>query len=183
MRFPFRFLPSQKKLLEKLSDIEKKMNTIEKISEIEKKMTGLEKLPDIEKKMIAIEILLKSAMHEKWQHYTPIKPPPSAAPPDEMPSIKIDNINVDKIIIEKLDYANNFGQLGIKELTGKLNIGTSYEGDISKEAAKIFKKKLESKSENGSENEPDSKLKDNPDSKPQNTDESSSKINFRPRKE
>ena len=191
MRFPFRFLPSQKRLLEKLSDIEKKMNTIEKISDIEKKMTGLEKLPDIEKKMIAIENLLKSSMHEKRNHYTPIKPPPSATPSDEMPSIKIENINVDKIIIEKLDYANNFGQLGIKELSGKLNIGTSYEGDISKEAAKIFKKKLEGKSENDSENEPDSKFKNNPDSKSknnsasktENTDESSSKINFRPREE
>ena len=57
------------------------------------------------------------------------------------PSVHIENLRVDKIIVEKLDYTNNLGQLGIKELTGRLNIGTSYEGteEVKKVAAKKMK--------------------------------------------
>jgi hypothetical protein len=56
--------------------------------------------------------------------------------------IKIEHLTVDRIMIEKLDYANNFGQLGIKELSGKLNIGSSYEGDFSKLVEEKLNKKL-----------------------------------------
>ncbi|RLQ95394.1 hypothetical protein [Falsibacillus albus] len=49
------------------------------------------------------------------------------------PNIQIETLQVDKIIVEQLQYSNNFGQLGIKELTGKLNIGTSYEGKTEKD--------------------------------------------------
>ncbi|MFD0049497.1 hypothetical protein ACFVHQ_09235 [Actinomycetes bacterium NPDC127524] len=71
--------------------------------------------------------------HKTEQH---IQPPPintedslgaSAGSP-----IKIESLRVDKIIVEKLEYSNNFGQLGINELTGKLNIGASYEGKLKK---------------------------------------------------
>lgn len=71
---------------------------------------------------------------------------------DHAPSIKIEHLKVDKIIIEKVDYANNFGQLGIKELNGKLNIGTSYEGDISKAANEKFKQKLQAHDKNNNRN-------------------------------
>src|SRR4051812_47393146 len=33
-------------------------------------------------------------------------------------NVHVEHLQVDKIIIERLDYSNNFGQLGIKELTG-----------------------------------------------------------------
>lgn len=42
------------------------------------------------------------------------------------PTYIIEQVNVENIVIEKVDYANNFGQLGIKELSGSLNIGTTY---------------------------------------------------------
>lgn len=63
---------------------------------------------------------------------------------NEVPTttIKVDHLQVDQIIIEKLEYANNFGQLGIKELTGKLNIGTTYDGDISKKVTEKMDEKL-----------------------------------------
>lgn len=40
--------------------------------------------------------------------------------------IVIEELNVDKIVVEKLEYHNNFGALGIKELKGRLNIGANY---------------------------------------------------------
>jgi hypothetical protein len=57
-------------------------------------------------------------------------------------TIHVEHLEVEKIIVEKLDYANNFGQLGIKELTGKLNIGTNCEGDFAKEITDKVKKKI-----------------------------------------
>ncbi|WLR43361.1 hypothetical protein LC087_04030 [Bacillus carboniphilus] len=44
-------------------------------------------------------------------------------------SVIVEQINVDKIIIEKYEQSNNFGQLGIKQLEGKLNIGATYSYD------------------------------------------------------
>lgn len=40
--------------------------------------------------------------------------------------IVIEELNVDKITVDKLEYHNNFGALGIKELKGRLNIGANY---------------------------------------------------------
>lgn len=42
------------------------------------------------------------------------------------PPIIIEKINIEKIILDKYELNNNFGQLGIKELKGKLNIGATY---------------------------------------------------------
>ncbi|NHC17922.1 hypothetical protein G6554_06510 [Bacillus sp. MM2020_4] len=61
---------------------------------------------------------------------------------ESSPTIQIEHLQVDKIVIEHLDYANNFGQLGIKELSGKLNIGSTYEGDISDIINEKVKEKL-----------------------------------------
>ncbi|MGC4377466.1 hypothetical protein WD019_11075 [Fictibacillus sp. Mic-4] len=45
----------------------------------------------------------------------------------EKPSpIVIEKLNVEKICIDKYELNNNFGALGIKELSGKLNIGANY---------------------------------------------------------
>lgn len=88
--------------------ISKKVFT-QKISELEKKLSDLE-----------------TYINESKQ--TNEVPPQN----ENQPTIKIEHLQVDKIVIEHLDYANNFGQLGIKELSGKLNIGTSYEGDLTK---------------------------------------------------
>ncbi|UAC49875.1 hypothetical protein K6959_08975 [Bacillus aquiflavi] len=64
----------------------------------------------------------------------------------------VEHLYVEKVVIDKLEHSNNFGQLGIKELTGKLNIGSNYEGKMSKKAiaAKAQKpeKKLTEKNKN-----------------------------------
>jgi hypothetical protein len=40
--------------------------------------------------------------------------------------IIIEQIKIDKVVVDKMEYHNNFGALGIKELSGKLNIGANY---------------------------------------------------------
>jgi hypothetical protein len=47
------------------------------------------------------------------------------------PPIIIEKINIEKIILDKYELNNNFGQLGIKELKGKLNIGATYGSDFT----------------------------------------------------
>ncbi|WP_052404791.1 hypothetical protein [Bacillus rubiinfantis] len=47
------------------------------------------------------------------------------------PPIIIERVNIEKIILDKYELNNNFGQLGIKELKGKLNIGASYGSEFT----------------------------------------------------
>ncbi|WP_128894790.1 hypothetical protein [Longirhabdus pacifica] len=42
------------------------------------------------------------------------------------PPVKVENIHVDHISLDKLEFNNNFKQLEVNELTGKLNIGANY---------------------------------------------------------
>ena len=92
---------------------------------------------ELEKKISNLEANIKVVKEENI-------PIPNQSPENQetAPIINIEHLQVDKIIIEHLDYANNFGQLGIKELSGKLNIGTSYEGDISKQIDEKVAEKL-----------------------------------------
>jgi hypothetical protein len=46
------------------------------------------------------------------------------------PPIIIEKIHIDKIVLDKYELNNNFGQLGIKELKGKLNIGATYGSEF-----------------------------------------------------
>ena len=42
------------------------------------------------------------------------------------PPVVVEQLYVERIIIDKVEYNNNFGSLGIKELSGMLNIGANY---------------------------------------------------------
>lgn len=48
--------------------------------------------------------------------------------------IIIEKINIEKIILDKYELNNHFGQLGIKELKGRLNIGATYGSEFSPKA-------------------------------------------------
>ena len=53
-----------------------------------------------------------------------------------------------KVLLDKIDLSNNFGQLGIKDLTGHLNIGTTYSADsdqVDEEVKDLFSVKLKEK--------------------------------------
>ncbi|MEH7120194.1 hypothetical protein V7128_22630, partial [Neobacillus vireti] len=68
------------------------------------------------------------------------------------PPIIIEKINIEKIILDKYELNNNFGQLGIKELKGKLNIGATYGSE--------FTPKLEEEGENKERNHQQTKAKE-----------------------
>ncbi|RDU37352.1 hypothetical protein DRW41_05765 [Neobacillus piezotolerans] len=59
-----------------------------------------------------------------------------------IPPVIFQEIKVEKLFIEKFDQANNLGTIGIKELSGHLNIGTTYEkaglGETSEESKGEF---------------------------------------------
>ncbi|MEH7110308.1 hypothetical protein [Bacillus sp. JJ1764] len=89
--------------------------------------TYSQKFTVLEQKIAELESSLKEV---KSKRDPPLNPKKET---ESIPVIHVNHLTVENINIEKLDYANNFGQLGIKELSGKLNIGTSYEGEFSKE--------------------------------------------------
>ncbi|MEH7548513.1 hypothetical protein FB550_10272 [Neobacillus bataviensis] len=112
MRFIFRLFTSNKTFTKKISELENKISSLES-------------------KIIEVKTEVKS-----------ISVPADKKEKDSPPTVQINHLQVDQIVIEHLDYANNFGQLGIKELSGKLNIGSTYEGDISEKVKEIVNQKL-----------------------------------------
>ncbi|WML40162.1 hypothetical protein RCG19_00285 [Neobacillus sp. OS1-2] len=82
---------------------------------------------ELKKKLLSLESNieeLKKTLHDfqeqKVKDYKPPEPP-----------IIIEKINIEKIILDKYELNNNFGQLGIKELKGKLNIGATYGSEFT----------------------------------------------------
>ena len=83
---------------------------------------------DLKKKLAYLEMnieeLKKSAL--EWEK---LKTNETVTKTQEPPII-IEKITIEKIILDKFELNNNFGQLGIKELKGKLNIGATYGSDF-----------------------------------------------------
>ena len=75
------------------------------------------------------------------------------------PPIIIEKINIEKIILDKYELNNNFGQLGIKELKGKLNIGATYGSEFTPSFEEETKKPLNHNTER--KKEPDKQPKVN----------------------
>lgn len=99
-------------------------------------------LAELENKVAELENIVQSNILIDREAFHSLLEKIHSSPQDAPASIQVEHLQVEKIIIEKLDYSNNFGQLGIKELTGKLNIGTNTEGDFSKEIAEKLNEKL-----------------------------------------
>ncbi|MGG1399300.1 hypothetical protein ABE288_16040 [Bacillus salipaludis] len=85
---------------------------------LKRKLTSLElDIKELKKSLLAIQEQKKDTEEKKIIH----KEPP----------IIIEKINIEKIILDKYELNNNFGQLGIKELKGKLNIGATYGSEYT----------------------------------------------------
>lgn len=79
---------------------------------------------DLKKKLTSLELNieeLKKSLQTLQQ-----QSPSEETGKTKDPPIIIEKINIEKIILDKYELNNNFGQLGIKELKGKLNIGATY---------------------------------------------------------
>lgn len=89
----------------------------------------------LRKKLASLELNIeemKQSLKALQEQKTP-PPEPSCQPAakDREPPIIIEKINIEKIIFDKYELNNHFGQLGIKELKGKLNIGATYGSELS----------------------------------------------------
>jgi hypothetical protein len=83
---------------------------------------------DLKKKLASLEINIEELKKSLLNYQQ--NPQDVAVKPKEPPII-IEKINIEKIIIDKYELNNNFGQLGIKELKGKLNIGATYGSEFT----------------------------------------------------
>lgn len=75
---------------------------------------------------------LQSKLHELELRIQHLSDPDCKLPAP----IVVEQIRIDRVVVDKIEYQNNFGALGIKELSGKLNIGANYtmsEGDTPME--------------------------------------------------
>lgn len=72
---------------------------------------------------------------------------------DGTPPVVIEHINIETLRIDKYDLTNNFANLGIKDLHGKLNIGANYgqgmslepDSDLAKNTSSALKKMADKK--------------------------------------
>ena len=101
-----------------LKDLFLIFNKNDDVKSLKRKLTSLElDIKELKKSLLAIQEQKKESEEKKIIH----KEPP----------IIIEKINIEKIILDKYELNNNFGQLGIKELKGKLNIGATYGSEYT----------------------------------------------------
>lgn len=119
-----------------------------KTLQLEKQVASLEKKTTED--LVAIQDLLDKKIQseaEKKIH------------PHEGQPIIFQEIHIDKFFMDKYEQTNNLGQLGIKELSGHLNIGATYDkGVIPNELVEEWKKEMHSlqqMKENSQEKETD----------------------------
>ncbi|MGG3468863.1 hypothetical protein ABES02_15445 [Neobacillus pocheonensis] len=84
---------------------------------------------ELKKKLISLEKSLEE-MKKSLQTIQDQNPADTNGSKNDPPII-IEKINIEKIILDKYELNNNFGQLGIKELKGKLNIGATYGSEFT----------------------------------------------------
>jgi len=111
--------------------------------------------------LLELEVQRLHLLEKKWEQQQE---------ENKQPPIIIEKVHVDKILFDKFELNNNFGQLGIKELKGRLNIGATYGSDFFH--PEVGKETEEKKEESGTERKkPVKPLADGP------------KVNIYPKKE
>lgn len=101
-------------------------------------------LKQLKKKIIHLESKV-----EKYQEMESLLKELQEQKKDDLlqPPIVIERLNVERLMVDKVELNNNFGQLGIKELKGRLNIGATYgEGALYEQLKKENNENKEDKS-------------------------------------
>ncbi|WP_146612808.1 hypothetical protein [Paranoxybacillus vitaminiphilus] len=111
------------------------------LTDVEKRLSHLEtSLSDLEKQMKTHSSQLNE-LREETGH---MKQRQNMNEKSTSQPVIFQEINIDKILLDKYELNNNIAQLGIKDLSGSLNIGTTYEkGIIPPELAEEWKEKME----------------------------------------
>ncbi|MGP1907255.1 hypothetical protein ACTSEZ_03740 [Metabacillus sp. JX24] len=84
---------------------------------------------------ILVKHLAKEQVKDVWQN--------------ESRSIIIENVTIENLNIDQADLSSNFGQLGINELSGQLNIGTTYQSKLSDKISEKTNRLFEQSGEAG----------------------------------
>jgi L-cysteine desulfidase len=111
------------------------------LTNVEERLSHLEtNLSDLEKRMQAYSSQLNE-LREETEH---MKQQQNMKEKSISQPVIFQEINIDKMLLDKYELNNNIAQLGINELSGSLNIGTTYEkGIIPPELAEEWKEKME----------------------------------------
>lgn len=62
---------------------------------------------------------------------------------ETLPMLYVEKIHIETLHMKEVDLSNNLGQLGVKDLTGQLFIGTTYGKDVDVKDKKVSDKKEE----------------------------------------
>lgn len=156
----------QMKELQRLEQMEKKVQELDRLEQMEKQLHHLqEKKPDDSKEMMSkLEQSLQTIerLQKKFEQLEAHSPSYMEKKLDGMeqkleslinqPPIIVEKLFVEKIMFDKVDLSNNFGQLGIKDLSGRLNIGKTFglaDEDLKKTLSKESKQSIEEENPTG----------------------------------
>ncbi|RFU65417.1 hypothetical protein [Peribacillus glennii] len=128
-----------------LQDVDKRINSIEQTLETIKTYFSQINDETASSLLKQFEDELKPALRRQIKDASKNGKKESVLNDVHNPPIIIEQLRVDQIVVQKLEYSNNFGQLGIQELKGKLNIGTSHEGEIKTDKTDKFMSKSHEK--------------------------------------
>jgi hypothetical protein len=72
-----------------------------------------------------------SAFHAGTKENPHMDTPSSQTAPMGSPPVIFQEFHIDRFIVDKYELTNNINQLGVKELSGQMNIGATYGGGIT----------------------------------------------------
>ncbi|MCD7036214.1 hypothetical protein LRR81_18380 [Metabacillus sp. GX 13764] len=116
------FFKKRKKHTQETSGLKEQIAKLEKTVHIlEKQLSAFMKIQEIQRQRpesISKEI---HHIHKETENET-------------LPMVYVEKIHIETLHMKELDLSNNLGQLGVKDLTGQLFIGTTYgkEHQVSK---------------------------------------------------
>jgi chromosome segregation ATPase len=127
-----------------------------RLTDVEKRLSHLEtNLSNLENQMQTY----RSQLNELGEEIGHMKQQKKKEKSISQPVI-FQEITIDKMLLDKYELNNNIAQLGVKELSGSLNIGATYEkGIIPSELAEEWKEKMaELKQKNDATQEDSAKM-------------------------
>lgn len=96
-------------------------------SPIQKKMNSLEeRLSVMENNVLKMSDLIEKNLQQTMQLKSEMERIKAGLSPREEKPVVIRELKVDRIMLDKYEQNNNFGNLGIKNISGQLNIGATY---------------------------------------------------------
>ncbi|AGX04939.1 hypothetical protein B14911_24955 [Bacillus sp. NRRL B-14911] len=104
--------------LQQIGNLEQRLrNTENALSRLEKENS------ELRREISALYAVTKENPH--------VDIPSAQTDPKSSPPVIFQEFHIDRFIVDKYELTNNINQLGVKELSGQMNIGATYGGGIS----------------------------------------------------